>query len=288
MIRLLALDLDGTLIDRQQRLPEAHRLAVQEARQAGIDVVFVTGRSWRGALPYYEALELDGPAILYLGAVEVSGPDGRLHHYEPLDPLDWDRLRAFAEAERLSVTACVGADHEALAGRFGSLGQSPPVLAADVAFATRLAPDFDYWDAWNPYTEVVGDLGALCPAPPLMVAAYGDQSAHRLLDAFPNGLPNAQFDLTDRIAGETVLHIWRKAVDKGTALARYCAERGYRREEVCAMGDGQPDVAMFPFAGISVSMPDSRPEVRAAATWQTDPDDPHPVATAIRRILGGR
>lgn len=285
MIRLLALDLDGTLIDRQQRLPEAHVRAVDEARQAGLDVVFVTGRSWRGARPFYEALELDSPAILYLGAVEIAGPDGRLSHYRPLAPETWDTVRTFALNEELSVTACVGADHEALRGRFGDLSQSPPVLAADVAFANVVAPDFDYWHEWNPYTELVSSLPS---GPPVMVACYGDRSARRVLEAFPGGLPGVQLDLTDRIRGETVLHIWHESVNKGTALARLCAERGYRADEVCAMGDSTSDVPMLRYAGLPVAMPDSRPEVLAVSRWRMEAGDPHPVATAIWRILEGK
>ncbi len=114
-----------------------------------------------------------------------------------------------------------------------------------------------------------------------MAAVYGDRSARHALAAFPDGLPDSQLDLTDHIAGETVLHVWHKEVHKGSALAEYCRQRDLDPEGVMAIGDHRMDVSMLKYAGIGVAVPDGRPEALASADWIATPAD------AIRRILKG-
>lgn len=275
-IKLLALDLDGTLLDRQSRLSDENREAVLAARRAGLEVVLVTGRSWRGTREFYEALRLTGPAICYMGALVVADGSGRIASHRPLEPGAWERLRNFAVEEGLAVTACVAPDLRVAQGEL----PDHDLVAADTAYATCRADDFIPWDEWNPYTEIQPDLGA-CTTPPVVLAVYGDRAVRRALEAFPGGLPGCQFDLTDRIAGETVLHIWHERVDKGTALAEFCREWSIRPEEVAAMGDALMDRPMIELAGIGVAMPQAPDELKAAARWVAAP------AQAIWRILRG-
>lgn len=275
-IKLLAIDLDGTLLDRQSRIPDENRRAVAAALQAGLEVVLVTGRSWRSTKPIYEELGLSGPIICYLGGLVLADGSGEVLHHRPLAPKAWTLLREFALAEGLAVTACVATDQAVAEGRLPARG----LVAADTALATCRADDFAGWEDWNPYTEM-DPLLSRCEAPPIMAAVYGDRSARRALAAFPNGLPASQFDLSDRMAGETVLHVWHEAIDKGRALAEHCRARGIEPHQVMAIGDAPMDLAMLRFAGIGVAVPDGQEPVRASADWVATP------AAAIGRLLRG-
>ncbi|HWI66194.1 MAG TPA: HAD family hydrolase [Symbiobacteriaceae bacterium] len=275
-IKLLAFDLDGTLVHDESGIRQADRDAIDEARRAGLDVIIVTGRSWRGARKVYDDLALTGPCICYLGALTVAGGSGRIVSHRPLAPGAWELLRDFALKEGLPVTACVGTDQAVVDGDL-PLGD---LVAADSAFSTCQADDFTNWALWNPYTTMAPDL-APCTAPPMMLAVYGDRAVRRTLAAFPNGLPDSQFDLYDKVAGETVLHIWHESVSKGHALAEYCRNRGIRPEEVAAFGDMPMDLSMVEFAGIGVAVPTAHPALQAAADWVAEPH------AAIRRILEG-
>jgi Cof subfamily protein (haloacid dehalogenase superfamily) len=274
-IRLLALDLDGTLLDETSRLPEANRAAVERARQAGIEPLIVTGRSWRGARPIYDALGLQGAAICYLGALVVGDATGRILYHRPLAQAAWEQIRDMAVAEGLSVTACVGTD---LARADGALAGD--VVAADTAFSTCPAPDFRDWAGWNPYTEMAPDLSP-CQAPPIMVAVYGDRAVNRVKEAFPAGLPESQFDLHDKVEGETVLHIWHDSIDKGRALAEYCRRRGILPAEVAAFGDMPMDASMLLYAGLRVAVPGAHPALKRVADLVAEPWE------AIDQILKG-
>ncbi|HEY3367108.1 MAG TPA: HAD family hydrolase [Symbiobacteriaceae bacterium] len=266
--KLLALDLDGTLLDRAGRLPDDNRQAVVRARAAGLDVVLVTGRSWRGTQEYYAALELTGPAICYLGALVVADGSGRILTHRPLVPEAWALLRALALAEGLSVTACLGADQAVAAGEL----PAQDLIAFDTAYANCVAPDFTDWAGWNTYTELAADL-APCQVAPTMAAIYGDRAVRRVLELYPDGLPASQYDLTDRIAGETVLHVWHGSVDKGRALSDFCQARGYRPEDVVSVGDAYMDLGMIAFAGLGVAVPDGDPRLQAAADLVATPPD---------------
>ncbi|MFZ5824873.1 MAG: HAD family hydrolase, partial [Bacillota bacterium] len=183
-IKLLAIDLDGTLLDRASRVPEENRRAVADALAAGVEVMLVTGRSWRSTKPIYDELGLTGPAICYLGGLVLADGSGRVLYHRPLVPEAWTRLRDFALAEGLAVTACVATDQAVADGLLPNEG----LVAADLAYASCRAEDFTGWEDWNPYTEL-DPLLSRCQSPPMMAAVYGDRSARRALAAFPDGLP---------------------------------------------------------------------------------------------------
>jgi hydroxymethylpyrimidine pyrophosphatase-like HAD family hydrolase len=275
-MKLLAFDLDGTLLDRQSRLPAEHKQAVARARAAGLDVILVTGRSWRGAKPYYEELGLTGPAICYLGGLTVADGAGRVTYHRPLAPAAWEQLRAFALTEGLPVTACNAVEQRVADGDL----PVHDLVAADTAYSTCAADDFVGWEDWNPYTQMAPDL-APCVEAPLMLAVYGERAARRVLEAFPQGLPESQFDLHDKVQGETVLHVWHEAVDKGRALAAHCESRGIAPKDVAAFGDMPMDCAMLRFAGTAVAVPDAHPLVQRCADWVM------PLPEAVDRILRG-
>lgn len=279
-MKLLAFDLDGTLVHEPDgHVSERDRQAIADARAAGLEVLIVTGRSWRGTKPVYEELELTGPAICYVGALVVADGTGRVLSHRPLPLGAWETLRDFALREGLPVTACVGTDQSVVDGvaPVGSAG----LIAADTAFATRRADDFASWDAWHPYATISLDLTPVL-APPIMLAVYGERAVRRVQAAFPDGLPGCQFDLYDKVAGDMVLHIWHKDVDKGVALAEYCRRRGIRPEEVAAFGDMPMDASMIQWAGLGVAVPGAHPALKRVADRIAEPHE------VVRAILEGK
>lgn len=273
-IKLIALDLDGTTLEPDKSIAPDTLAAIREAQAAGIEFVLVTGRSWRQTQEYYEQLGLTGGAICYLGALTVRGEAGHIHRYRPLKAAVWQELRHFALTHDLAFTACTATD------RAVAQGDLPPtdLVALDLAFAHREAPDFIDWPGWNPYTEMDPGFVKIQDGP-IMVAVYGDRAVKRVLEAYPNGLPGTEFDLTDRVKGEMVLHIFSEGTGKLPALQRYAAERGYQQSEIMACGDNPMDLPMIQWARIGVAMPDGHPAILPEADWVC------PVGEAVRRVL---
>jgi HAD superfamily hydrolase (TIGR01484 family) len=93
--RLLALDMDGTLLDDEQRISPENREWIGRAREAGVTVIFATGRGYQSLLPYAEELNLDSPIVAVNGS-EIWRRPGELHERHPLGRDDVRQLYALA------------------------------------------------------------------------------------------------------------------------------------------------------------------------------------------------
>lgn len=264
--RLIALDLDDTLLVRDEQIGAAHREAVFRARGAGLAVTLATARSWRGTLRFAQELAIDQPIICMTGAA-LHSPDGaplRLH------PLDLDEVR--------SLTA--RADREEWAVRLyfagGRIVQSRPPQD----YQTKVGAHY-------PAETYAGDLLPFLDQgeAPIQVVAVGHRSVEGALEAMA-ALPGIAATPYERGSVTSRAHLMRSGVTKALALAELCQDLGIRREEVIAMGDGLPDLEMLQWAGLGVAMGWASEPVRQAADLVMAADDPHPVATALRQILG--
>lgn len=267
MFRLIALDLDDTLLGQDSEISQAHLEAVAVARAMGCEVTLVTARSWAATRPYAEQLGLTAPVICMAGAVlyDISGR-----------PLQTVELPASAARELATWT-----DAERWVGRFyyadGRIIQSNraddyvpgPGGGGNYRFAT-------FVEAMAPYVEG-GEV-------PLQVAFIGDRSVEGALSrmAFLPGVAATAYRRGEANASAHLLHA---SVTKGSTLEAYCRRYGFARESVIAMGDGEADLPMIEWAGCGVAMGWAPEHVRAAADLVTDPGDPHPVATALRSLL---
>ena len=103
-VKLLAMDIDGTLLDSQWRIPEANRRAVMEAAERGIEVVLVTGRRFDFARPVAEQLDCELLLIVNNGAL-IKSLDGETHLRQRAAARDgqdriWKQRRTFVPARR--------------------------------------------------------------------------------------------------------------------------------------------------------------------------------------------
>lgn len=267
MYKLIALDLDDTLLGRDAQIHPANKEALAAARSAGVDVTFVTARSWRATLRYVAELGLTAPVICVTGAA-VYSPQG-----EPL----YRRGISLAEARRLAAKA----DRERWSCRLyfldGRIYHSCPPDGYEPTLPAHAYPANEYVGPVSPYLDPGEE--------PLQVVMLGDRSVEGALALLPE-FPDLVATTYDRHTSVSRTHLLHRDVNKGAALARYCAERGIAPEAVIAMGDGETDRPLIAWAGAGVAMGWAPDPVRRAARLVTAADDPHPVATALRQLLG--
>jgi Cof subfamily protein (haloacid dehalogenase superfamily) len=243
--RLLALDLDGTILDFKLRLDPNDVAALDRIRQAGVTVVATTGRPFPGALPWAQRLGLDGPIICYQGA-QVRMPDGTvlLDHGVPHE-LAMEVIR-YARDHDLHVQAY--RDDQLLVERDRPEAH---VYADHAGMAIHLVPDLD---------------GAMGPTTPKLVIVAEPAVLERIL-------PEVRQKWTGRlnIATSTpaYLEFTNLNSDKASALSFMAERLGVPRDEVAAAGDGRNDESMLEWAGLGVAVEGSQPEVVAAARNQT-------------------
>lgn len=270
MKRLIAIDIDGTLLRRSEDPEPEDMRAVMAAREAGLPVILATGRSHFSSAPVANRLLPGMPHVTYNGAW-ILGPGGELMR----------DLRVPAEAAREVLRKC------------GEVALAVRVFVPDcVVMSQEPAPD-ELFFKYRAFERVDTDIARTLREDPmqLVIVHRDDVDQFTALFAGTHIERDYHWLLTGRDP-ETphywALHLLPRGGAKSAALAQLCGEWGIDAANVLAFGDGINDVDMLQWAGTGVSFPWGVPEAQAAANLISDPDDPHPIATAIYSWLQGK
>lgn len=244
-IRLLALDLDGTVVSPELQVDDRDVEALGRAEAAGITIVTCTGRPFPGAMIWIRRLNLHGPFVCYQGA-QIRTPDGGMLLDQGLPRDVAIRVIRYCEERDLHVQA----------------------YRDDRLIVARDRPEArDYAHHAGMELHVVGDLGrALGPTTPKLVIVAPASTVDRTL-------PELQQTFTDDVYAATsmptYLEVTRKGATKSRALSVLCERLGIQQSQTAAVGDGRNDVPMLEWASLGVAIAGSRPEVLAAAQGRT-------------------
>ncbi len=271
--RLLALDLDGTLLGRGDAIGDDDRAALAAARRAGIQVTLATGRITTGALPTARALELRGTMVVADGAVLADMEHGTPTDTRWMPPLVVEGLTSTMRAQALQAFWFL---HDEIHGEHGS--------DAVVGYVRTWSPDVRLHPvlADAPVQSRRHEVAATVGVGP---RAAVERAAEWLAETHPGALNAAHFPLDrDRWA----LLARDATADKAQGLARLCAPLGIARHEVAVVGDWINDVPMFRWAGRSFAMGGAPDDVARHATDRlTRTVRDGGVAEAVRHILRG-
>jgi Cof subfamily protein (haloacid dehalogenase superfamily) len=265
--RLIATDLDGTLLRDDKSVSDRTIAALAAAEDAGIEVFFVTGRPARWMDVVSEHVHGHGLAICANGAAVVDlHAGGKLLEVRALErsiALDVVRaLRDAAPGTSFAVELTTGIHYEP---------DYPPFHldpGATVATAEKLL-DEDHPDAGAPVIKLLAHHPELTPDGFLTLA----RTAAGELASFTRSSPTA------------LLEVSGLGVSKASTLALCCAQRGISADEVVAFGDMPNDVEMLTWAGTSYAMGNAHPDVIAAASGRTVANNEDGVAVVIEQIL---
>lgn len=243
--RLLACDIDGTLLDSSGFLHPAVRDAIALISASGVEVVLATGRSpWNGVPALARSLGLAGPQITMQGALITAPGHGEVVRRQDLPAHIY--LAALAFADEQGVDMIVGLLEGNRAERLPEGIESFPLAGTESAHFTY-----------------VNDLAALVDAGPLRLFLATGPGRH---DAIRRGLEERFAGRASIIWSDTSgVEILRLGTDKAEALGWIAATRGIDRAEVAAVGDARNDLGMLRWAGRSAAMAAAPPEVLAAA-----------------------
>jgi Cof subfamily protein (haloacid dehalogenase superfamily) len=273
MIRLLALDIDGTLLDSSGALPDANVRAISNAIECGVEVALATGRRYDFARSIFERLPSPLTLILSNGAV-VKTREGKTLQRRLLP-----RQVAFAvlrdtpglrdgtavvfdrPREGQVVFEAIDWQHPRHSGFFAA---NRPVLAESCPLEDCLSED----------PVQVMFTGGCAPMRELH-QRLRESAAGRFSVALTE-YQHRDFSLVDVI---------RAGVCKGTALREWAAAQGYAREQVMAVGDNLNDLEMLEFAGTPVIMGNAVAELRTRGWSETETNDNEGVARAVETFV---
>jgi Cof subfamily protein (haloacid dehalogenase superfamily) len=277
--RLLAVDVDGTLMNTRNELPDAHRAALHRAHEAGLTVCLCTGRTYSEARPVIEAIGLDSDiGIFVFGAVVSRLPAGKTLHRATIAPDVADRLVRHFQHHGYPVLVLYDADQTSMDYRFVHGEQNVDVFERWLEAAPAVVERIDAWHPIAADPVRVGVIDDIANAPHTM---------RQLADAFQPGELKWN-SITAPNYGLHVVECFAPQVSKWHGITRVTESLGIDGSQVAAIGDDVNDLEMIRHAGLSIAMGNAIEPIKAAAHRIAPTNDENGVAAAIEAILEGR
>jgi Cof subfamily protein (haloacid dehalogenase superfamily) len=259
--RLVASDLDGTLLRSDGTLDPRTKRALEHVREAGGDVVICTARPTRWMRPLAQALGV--------GAISICANGGVV----------WD-------LHGESVLASSPLEPEVLREIVALLSSSLPGGSWAVERTTGFAREPGYLTRWPvPDDAVMGAADVLVREPAVKLLLRHDQFLADILLERAREVVGHLAELSHSNSADHLLEISALGVSKASALARLCSERAIDAHEVIAFGDMPNDLPMLRWAGHGVAVANAHPDVLAAADEVTAGNDEAGVAVVLERVF---
>lgn len=271
-IRLIALDIDGTLLDSRWKLPEANRSAIAEATRRGIEVALVTGRRYDFALPIAQQIAAPLTMIVSNGAIiRTNDGETRLRHLLPRESAlrVLHLMRAWRES-----TAVIFDRPGKLQIMLETRNSGDPILEA-------------YYSRNQEFIGLANPLETCLTEDPIQVMFSGANGPMREAESALRGAAFAEKYSVAATVYESrnfsMIDVVNSVCSKGASLKEWAKLRGIAREEVLAIGDNHNDLEMLTFAGVPVVMGNAVGELKNFGWRETGSNDEGGVAAAIEQ-----
>ena len=272
--RIVALDIDGTILDPFGKLTGAVREAVAAARQRGLWVVLCTGRRFRTALPCARELSLDGAIVVNNGVLvkDIASGDTLDHRYLPVE----DCSEAIAFVRRVCPPLVyVDTYHEDIDLVTESLDEAHSYQR-------------EYLNDNTAFFHSVDDLREHPRSDVIMVSTMADEETAVALRDEAREKFGERFDihiLINKNYHGVILEFMSPRAGKWSALATLAAQAKVSPEQIIAVGDDTNDIEMIRCAGLGIAMGNSAPEVQNSADVVVRSNAEGGVVEAIERAL---
>ena len=263
-IHLVAIDLDGTLLNSAKEITDTTAAILRTAREAaGVHIVLATARPPRSVMPFYTLLDLDTPMINYNGALVYDPPSQRVVMHRPI-PVRTAR-EIVSLARRMYPRVLVS------------------VEILDRWYTDRVDLRYTTETGRLVRPDVVGPIQQWLTQSITKLLLLGeDKKLTEIALAVRRQLPH-QVAIV-QTEGH-LLQVMHATVSKAQALRVVAGELGVTAEQVMAIGDNANDVGMLRWAGIGVAMANAAPEAIRAADYVTDHHDADGAAKAILDLI---
>ncbi|MBV9711907.1 MAG: HAD family phosphatase [Ktedonobacteraceae bacterium] len=262
MYRLLAIDLDGTLLSPQKLITPRTYAALAQAVDAGMKLVIATGQTLNVLRAVCAGLTLHGPQIIYNGAIVADIATGTILQ-EQLVPQE----RILPTLALLQKTGFYRVYH-----------------THQHVYVDQDTPNARNWyrPPVPPALEVA-DVVSIYPQPCIKLVGVGEESTLRAKRRELERLLADQLYVTQ--ASRDLLEFHHPAVSKGNALKSLAQELNIASEEIVAFGDHHNDIGMLQFAGLGIAMGNAHDEVKTKADYVTLSNSEDGVAAALEKMV---
>ncbi|KKI89130.1 phosphatase [Bacillus sp. SA1-12] len=284
MTKLIAIDLDGTLLTSKSKISPENLEAIKAARQAGIEIVIATGRAHFDVKALFENTGVKTWVIGANGAT-IHDPEGNLYHSQPIEPaLAYDILRSLEEDGyyyEVFSNECIYTPQK---GR--------ELLEIEIDRIKSANPDVHISELKEALVKQFSQTGFSFIHSYKEIEESGADLYNILAFSFFEEKLDAGWKKFGHIDGLTIVssahhnfELEHKDASKGIALRKLSEKLGIPITSTVAIGDSMNDVSMLELAGKSVAMGNARHEVKEICDEVTFTNDEHGVAKVIRAAM---
>ncbi|MDD5017737.1 MAG: Cof-type HAD-IIB family hydrolase [Eubacteriales bacterium] len=258
--KLIAIDIDETLLTHEGTIPQRVMQAIQKAKNKGIYVVLCTGRTKKGAQKFYDTLELD-TLLISAGGAEVFDADGKILYAQPIDPSLVKQILAYAYENGIHAQVYIDGElvYKEKSGYSKQYEKSygyPGIVMSDIMEQERIiTPKVLYVTEQGRIKDIKNQVGKLFPT------------------------------LTITRSLPTYLEFMHPDVDKGKALAYVADYYHIDRSDIIAVGDNEIDIPMLQYAGLSAVVANASRSVQKAADIVCASNQEGGVADVIEKYI---
>jgi Cof subfamily protein (haloacid dehalogenase superfamily) len=260
-IRLVAIDLDGTLLDDSKQVSEKTAKALRCLPARGVKVVIASARPPRSVRHIYQSLGLDTLSINYNGALIWDEPRQLPIFHRPLPRGLCRRMIAAARGSCADVQVTCEILDKWYTDRF------------DPAHTTETAKLFK--------PDVIAPLGTFCGGQITKLMFLGKPAMMKRLER--ELTPDYADKVTILRTDDDLIQIMDRRVSKAVALQIVARKYGVRKREIMAIGDAPNDVGMLQVSGVAVAMDNAHPLVKRVCDWIAPSNNDHGVHAALVR-----
>ena len=262
---LIALDLDGTLLNYEKEIGVHTKSILQKCRERGHQVMIATGRPFRASESYYKELGLTTPIVNFNGA----------HVHYPNHP-EWEMTHA--PIPRLAALAILDTCQ-----LFHIKNVMVEVL--DTIYVEKFDADLLKTFNLDSNDVIIGPIAQnLKTDPTSVLIRTGQEYLDKLMEALDS---NYAETIEQRSWGypSDIIEIIRRGISKASGLARVSNYLGIPKERIIAFGDEDNDIEMLEFAGMGVAMGNARPEIKSHANFITTTNVEEGIASFLENTL---
>lgn len=260
--KLIATDMDGTLLDSEKKITEATSQAVKLAAEKGAVFCLSTGRPLMAVTRFLEQLELATPTITYNGAKIIDPRTGKTLYEQGIE--EAAIIEIYELGKRLGATMCAWSQEELWVSeinehveQYRKISGAVPKVIADVSLLAKRGVTKFIW----------------CDEPEQI-----SRFAKTVPDELSEGINCAS-------SSTNLLEIYDGRVSKAAAMEFLGAYLGIEREQMIAIGDGCNDLPMLQYAGLGVAMANAAEDIKAQCGYVTASNDEDGVALVLHRFV---
>lgn len=264
-VKLIAIDLDGTLLNTHHQISDNIKSVLQQAQKNNIQIILASGRPYSGIQPYLQQLGLDKPGNYYIsnnGSVIHDASNGN-HLIDFLLDID-DYKKIYAQTEELALS-------------LHALGDNKIFTANKIIgfYTTHEAYLSNTLIHYVPMNEMPSDI---------LFTKLMISSEENYLSSVIKKIPSNYFQQYTLVRSTPYfLEVLNKNANKGLAIQALAQQLDLYKHEIMCIGDQNNDLPMFDVSGICIAMENATEELRQRATGVTSCNDSDGVAKAIEK-----